>query len=85
MAGRTAAAFDLKEAHSTGGGKVARYPGRHGTSRVAKAVPISAVPPIMPKSDKNPGGPPIDVFDGFRATTTRSCRSRMRPCSRSSF
>ena len=51
---------------STGGGEVARYIGRHGTSRVAKAVLISAVPPIMVKSDKNPGGLPIAVFDGIR-------------------
>ena len=64
-------ALDLKHAvhigHSTGGGEVARYLGRHGTSRVAKAVLISAVPPIMVKSDRNPGGLPIEVFDGFRA------------------
>jgi non-heme chloroperoxidase len=65
-----AAALDLKEAvhigHSTGGGEVARYLGRHGTSRAAKAVLIGAVPPVMVKSDKNPGGLPIEVFDGFR-------------------
>lgn len=53
--------------HSTGGGEVARYLGRHGTSRVAKAVLIGAVPPIMVKSAANPGGLPIEVFDGFRA------------------
>jgi len=52
---------------STGGGEVARYIGRHGTSRVAKAVLVSAVPPIMVKSDKNPGGVPKEVFDGIRA------------------
>jgi non-heme chloroperoxidase len=52
--------------HSTGGGEVARYLGRHGTSRVAKAVLISAVPPVMLKSDANPGGLPIEVFDGLR-------------------
>ena len=52
--------------HSTGGGEVARYIGRHGTSRVAKAVLISAVPPIMVKTDFNPNGVPIDVFDGIR-------------------
>lgn len=66
-----ASALDLKNAihigHSTGGGEVARYLGRHGTERVAKAVLIGAVPPVMVKSDKNPGGLPIDVFDGFRA------------------
>ncbi|GGD02055.1 alpha/beta fold hydrolase [Aureimonas glaciei] len=66
-----AEALDLKDAvhigHSTGGGEVARYLGRHGTSRVAKAVLIGAVPPIMVQSDKNPGGLPIAAFDGFRA------------------
>ncbi len=64
-------ALDLQDAihigHSTGGGEVARYLGRHGTSRVAKAVLIGAVPPVMVKSDNNPGGLPIEVFDGFRA------------------
>jgi len=63
--------LDLHDAvmvgHSTGGGEVARYIGRHGSKRVAKAVLISAVPPIMVKSDKNPGGLPIEVFDGIRA------------------
>ncbi|TNV16811.1 alpha/beta hydrolase [Buttiauxella sp. B2] len=62
--------LNLKEAihvgHSTGGGEVARYIGRHGTGRVAKAVLISAVPPIMLKTDFNPNGVPIDVFDGIR-------------------
>jgi non-heme chloroperoxidase len=53
--------------HSTGGGEVARYIGRHGTSRVAKAVLISAVPPGLPKSDANPEGLPIEAFDGIRA------------------
>jgi non-heme chloroperoxidase len=66
-------ALDLQKAimigHSTGGGEVARYIGRHGTKRVAKAVLISAVPPIMLKSDKNPGGLPLSVFDGIRAST----------------
>jgi non-heme chloroperoxidase len=64
-------ALDLHQAvhigHSTGGGEVARYLSRHGTSRVAKAVLISAVPPIMVQSDTNPGGLPIAVFDDFRA------------------
>ncbi len=64
-------ALDLKKAtlvgHSTGGGEVARYIGRHGTSRVAKAVLISAVPPLMLKTPANPDGLPIDVFDGLRA------------------
>jgi len=63
--------LDLKGAihvgHSTGGGEVARYVARAKPGRVAKAVLIGAVPPIMVKSDKNPGGLPIEVFDGFRA------------------
>jgi non-heme chloroperoxidase len=63
--------LNLKDAihvgHSTGGGEVARYIGRHGTSRVAKAVLIGAVPPLMVKTDANPGGLPIDVFDQLRA------------------
>jgi non-heme chloroperoxidase len=53
--------------HSTGGGEVARYLGRHGESRVAKAVLISAVPPIMVKTPANPGGLPKEVFDGLQA------------------
>ena len=64
-------ALDLKDAvhigHSTGGGEVARYLGRHGTARAAKAVLIGAVPPVMVKKDSNPGGLPIEVFDGLRA------------------
>ena len=64
--------LDLRDAihvgHSTGGGEVARYIGRHGTKRVAKAVLIGAVPPVMVKSDKNPGGLPIEVFDGLRSS-----------------
>jgi non-heme chloroperoxidase len=63
--------LDLKDAvhvgHSTGGGEVARYIGRHGTSRVAKAVLISAIPPLMLKTPDNPDGLPIEVFDGLRA------------------
>ena len=63
--------LDLKDAvhvgHSTGGGEVARYIGRHGTKRVAKAVLISAVPPLMLKTPANPGGLPIEVFDQIRA------------------
>jgi non-heme chloroperoxidase len=66
-------ALDLKNAvhagHSTGGGEVAHYVARAKPGRVAKAVLISAVPPIMVKSDKNPGGLPIEVFDQFRAGT----------------
>ncbi len=53
--------------HSTGGGEVARYIGRHGTKRVAKAVLIGAVPPLMLKTAANPGGLPIEAFDGIRA------------------
>jgi non-heme chloroperoxidase len=64
------AALDLNKAihvgHSTGGGEVARYIGRHGTKRVAKAVLIGAVPPLMLKTDANPGGLPIDAFDAIR-------------------
>src|ERR1700742_2727136 len=62
--------LDLRDAvhvgHSTGGGEVARYIGRHGTGRVAKAVLIGAIPPLMLKTEKNPGGLPIEVFDGIR-------------------
>jgi len=63
--------LDLKDAihvgHSTGGGEVARYIGRHGTKRVAKAVLIGAVPPLMLKTKANPSGTPIEVFDQLRA------------------
>ena len=52
--------------HSTGGGEVARYIGRHGTKRVAKAVLIGAVPPLMLKTAANPGGLPMEAFDGIR-------------------
>ena len=52
---------------STGGGEVSRYIGRHGTSRVAQAVLVSAVPPLMVRRDDNPGGVPMEVFDGLRA------------------
>jgi len=65
-------ALDLKDAtlvgHSTGGGEVTRYIGRHGTKRVAGAVLIGAVPPIMVKSAANPEGVPIEVFDGLRSS-----------------
>ena len=65
-----ARALDLKDAihvgHSTGGGEVARYVARAEPGRVSKAVLISAIPPVMVKSEKNPGGTPIEVFDGFR-------------------
>jgi non-heme chloroperoxidase len=65
-------ALDLHDAihigHSTGGGEVTHYIGRHGSARVAKAVLIGAVPPLMLKTANNPGGLPIEVFDGFRAS-----------------
>src|SRR5579863_7172810 len=64
-------ALDLHDAihvgHSTGGGEVTRYIGRHGTKRVAKAVLIGAIPPLMLKTPSNPGGLPIEVFDQLRA------------------
>jgi non-heme chloroperoxidase len=67
-------ALDLRDAtfigHSTGGGEVARYIGRHGTSRVARAVLVSAVPPLMLKTDANPAGLPLSVFDGIRAAVS---------------
>ncbi|MGO8264515.1 alpha/beta fold hydrolase, partial [Rhizobium ruizarguesonis] len=65
-------ALDLKNAvhicHSTGGGEVARYVAKYGqpTGRVAKAVLVSAVPPLMLKTETNPGGLPMEVFDGIR-------------------
>lgn len=65
--------LDLKKAvfvgHSTGGGEVTHYLGRHGTSRAAKAALIGAVPPLMLKTANNPGGLPLDVFDGIRKGT----------------
>jgi non-heme chloroperoxidase len=72
-AAAVAAALDLRNAvhigHSTGGGEVARYVARHGEpeGRVAKAVLVAAVPPLMLKTDDNPEGTPREVFDGFRA------------------
>jgi len=64
------AQFNLTNAvhigHSTGGGEVARYIGRHGTKRVAKAVLVGAVPPVMLKKESNPGGTPIEAFDAIR-------------------
>jgi len=66
--------LDLKDAvlvgHSTGGGEVARYIGRHGTSRLAKAVLVGAVPPLMLKTESNPGGLPIEAFDQIRTGVT---------------
>src|SRR6202049_1978187 len=68
--------LDLKNAihvgHSTGGGEVARYIGRHGNTRVGMAVLISAVPPLMVKTDRNPAGAPIEVFDDLRAQYTKN-------------
>jgi non-heme chloroperoxidase len=67
-------ALDLKDAihvgHSTGGGEVARYIGRHGTGRVAKAVLIGAVPPLMLKTGANPGGLPMKAFDDLRTSVS---------------
>ncbi len=64
-------ALDLRDAihvgHSTGGGEVARYVVRHGAKRVAKAVLISSVPPHLLKTESNPNGVPIEIFDGIRA------------------
>ena len=72
-------ALNLKDAmmvgHSTGGGEVARYIGRHGSARVSKAVLVGAVPPIMLKTAANPGGLPMEVFDGIRAAV-RADRSQ---------
>lgn len=77
--GQLVAALDLKRAvhvgHSTGGGEVARYIGRHGTSRVSKAVLIGAVPPLMLKTPANPSGLPREVFDGIR-TSVKADRSQ---------
>ena len=77
--------LDLRDAvhvgHSTGGGEVTHYLARHGESRVAKAVLISAVPPIMVKSDANPGGTPIEVFDGFRSAQIANRAISARPSS----
>jgi non-heme chloroperoxidase len=67
-------ALDLRDAvhvgHSTGGGEVARYIGRHGTKRVAKAALVGAITPLMLKTEANPGGLPIEVFDGLRDALT---------------
>jgi non-heme chloroperoxidase len=67
--------LDLQNAvligHSTGGGEVTRYVGRYGTKRLEKAVLIAAVPPILLKSETNPEGIPIEVFDGLRASLAK--------------
>ncbi|WAS93439.1 alpha/beta fold hydrolase [Nannocystis punicea] len=66
--------LDLQQAtligHSTGGGEATRYIGRYGTARVAQLVLVGAVPPLMLKTEANPGGLPLDVFDGIRAAVT---------------
>jgi non-heme chloroperoxidase len=66
-------ALDLRDVilvgHSTGGGEIAHYAGRHGTARISRMVLVSAVPPLMLKTDANPGGLPLDVFDGIRKGT----------------
>ena len=71
--------LDLKNAihvgHSTGGGEVTRYVAQHGGGRVAKAALISAIPPVMVKTESNPGGTPIEVFDGYRAGSRRQPRA----------
>ena len=69
-------ALDLKDAilvgHSTGGGEVAHYVGRHGTGRVAKVVLLGAVPPLMLKTPANPDGTPLEAFDGIREGTAKN-------------
>jgi non-heme chloroperoxidase len=77
--------LDLKDVtlvgHSTGGGEVTRYVGRHGTKRLSKLVLIGAIPPVMLKSDKNPGGLPISVFDELRAGVVAGRSQLMREIS----
>ena len=81
------AALDLRDAihigHSTGGGEVARYIGRHGTKRVAKAVLIGAIPPLMLKTPANPAGLPIEAFDQLRAASARGSRAVLQGSQRS--
>jgi len=78
--------LDLKNAvhigHSTGGGEVTRYVARHGKGRVAKAVLISSVPPLLLKGEKNPDGVPMEVFDQLRGGPLITARSSTRtsPC-----
>ena len=75
--------LDLNDAihvgHSTGGGEVARYIGRHGSKRVAKAVLIGAIPPLMLKTAGNPGGLPIEVFDQLRASVVADRSAQLLP------
>ncbi len=79
-----ARALDLRDAihvgHSTGGGEVTRYVARSEPGRVAKAVLIGAVPPIMVKTENNPDGLPLEVFDGFRAAVATNRRSFTSMC-----
>jgi pimeloyl-ACP methyl ester carboxylesterase len=79
-------ALDLKNAihigHSTGGGEVTRYAARHGKGRVAKAVIISSIPPSLLKSDKNPDGVPMEVFDGIRDGTANHRAQFYQACRR---
>ena len=79
---RWSSTLDLKDAihvgHSTGGGEVARYIGRHGTRRVAKAVLIGAIPPLMLKTPANPAGRPIEVFDRSAPACRPTARSSGR-------
>lgn len=81
--------LDLKDAfligHSTGGGEVTRYIGRHGTARVAKVVLVAAVPPLMLKTGANPGGLPIEVFDEIRAKTAADRSQFFQDLSKSFF
>jgi non-heme chloroperoxidase len=81
--------LDLKNAvligFSTGGGEVARYIGRHGTKRIAKAVLVSSVPPLMLKTAANPGGLPIEVFDGIRAGSIANRSQLYRDIARGPF
>ena len=83
--------LDLKNAvhvgHSTGGGEVARYVAKYGEpqGRVAKAVLLAAVPPLMVKTDKNPGGTPIEVFDGFRKALAENRAQFFSMCLRGRF
>jgi non-heme chloroperoxidase len=78
------AALDLRDAiqvgHSTGGGEVTRYVANHGKGRVAKAVLISAIPPVMLKRDRNPGGTPIEVFWRLSRGARRQARSVLSRC-----
>jgi non-heme chloroperoxidase len=78
--------LDLKNAihvgHSTGGGEVVHYLARHGQSRVSKAAIISAVPPLMVRTEANPGGLPKAVFDGFQAQLAPTVRSSTTMCRR---